>query len=127
MALKFNALSPNYDYDTTYYISDQIDWSEIANTPVVPTKVSQLPNDMQYITTDATKQMVNTKIKNAIKEYDSKTKWVTQAEYAAMELAGTLEEGVAYHIEGPQTAVQMVVTFTDQSTATYDVYVGSIS
>lgn len=119
---QFDALG-TYDEDTDYFISDKIDYSEISNTPIVPTKVSQLQNDVGY----ALRWKVANDIDSAIKQYDSKTKWVTQAEYAAMELAGTLEEGVAYHIEGPQTAVQMVVTFTDQSTATYDVYVGSIS
>lgn len=119
---EFDAL-PTKDVDTNYFISDKIDYSEIANTPTFPTKVSQLQNDIGY----ALKWKVDKDIYSAIKEYDSKTKWVTAAEYAAMELAGTLEDGVAYHIEGPQTAIQMVVTFTDQSTATYDVYVGAIN
>ena len=122
---QFDALQ-TLDLDTTYYIQDKlnfseiegsIDYSEIANRPI---SLGQLINSPGY----QTKNDVKTLIEKAIDENIPKEKWVTQAEYDLLVANNMLEGGVKYHIEGPQTTLQMVVTFTDETTATYDVYIG---
>lgn len=120
---EFNALQ-NYYMDTVYYISDKIDWNtDIINAPSVPTRVSQLPNDANYQNRNQVKQYVDNSIKKAVREVEDKDVWLTQADYDALVLAGTVDDTKRYHIEGNQTTLPMVVTFTDSTTATYDVYV----
>jgi hypothetical protein len=122
---EFNALQ-HPDPDTTYYIQDKlnfseiegsIDYSQIANRPI---SLGQLINSPGY----QTKNDVKTLIEKAIDENIPKEKWVTQAEYDLLVANNMLEGGVKYHIEGPQTTLQMIVTFTDETTATYNVYIG---
>lgn len=103
---QFDALG-TYDDDTDYFISDMIDYSEIANTP--------------NLSTYATKSEVNTK--NIEQDAAISTKmsgyFMTQQEFDA--LGQNVPEGDNYFIEG--TTVPMVVTFQDQTTATYNLVV----
>lgn len=107
------------DDTCTYYISDKIDYSEIANTPFIPTSTSDLDNNSGFTTTKAVKRELN----DLVDYMDKKEVWLTKAEYDALQLAGKLEEGKNYHIEHNVDTVQMEVTFTDQTTATYNVYI----
>lgn len=107
------------DPDTNYYITDRLDYSEIANTPTIPTKISQLNNDIGY----STHSEVYNEVRAAIDYLETKEVWLTQAEYDALSLAGKLNEDTNYHIENNVDTIQMVVTFTDQTTATYTVYI----
>lgn len=116
----FDAIPENeLDDDTNYYIADRLDYSDIANTPSIPSKTSDITNDSDFTTNEA----VNLAIYNAKKAVEDSFVFCTQSEYDAMSLAGTLKEDTKYFIQGTQTKLQMVVTFTDQSTATYNVYV----
>lgn len=101
---EFDSLG-TYDADTDYYISDKIDYSEIKNRP--------------NLSVYATKNEVNTKNASQDAEISKKMEpnFMTQAEFDLI----TPKEGSNYFIEG-QT-VEMVVTFTDQTTATYNVVV----
>ena len=107
------------DDTCTYYISDKIDYSEIANTPFIPTTTSDLTNDSGFTTT----KIVDRKLSDLVDYMDKKEVWLTKAEYDALQLAGKLEEGKNYHIEHNVDTLEMVVTFTDQTTATYNVYI----
>jgi hypothetical protein len=103
--LQFDALG-TYDDDTDYYISDKLDYNtELKNKP--------------DLTVYATKTEVNTKNDQQDTEIAGKLSGVfmTQQEFDQ----STPVEGQNYFIEG-QT-VEMVVTFTDQTTATYNVVV----
>lgn len=103
--VQFDALG-TYDPDTNYYITDKLDYN---------TDLKNTPNLNVY----ATKTEVNTK--NASQDSEIAEKmggvFMTQAEFDQ----STPLEGQNYFIEG-QT-VEMVVTFTDQTTATYNVVV----
>ena len=102
---QFEALG-TYDEDTDYYISDKLDYNtDLKNKPdlsVYPTKTE-----------------VNTK--NLQQDFEIAGKlsghFMTQAEFDQI----TPLEGQNYFIEG--NTVEMVVTFTDQTTATYNVVV----
>lgn len=107
------------DDTCTYYISDKIDYSEITNTPFIPTRTSQLNNDSDFTTT----KTVERQLSDFVDYMDNKEVWLTKAEYDALQLAGKLEEGKNYHIEHNVDTLEMVVTFTDQTTATYNVYI----
>lgn len=107
------------DPDCDYFVTDKIDYTEIANTPVIPTRVGQLSNDAGYITSS----YVYNDIRTALDYLEKKDVWLTKEEYDALSLAGKLEEGKNYHIEHNVDTVQMEVTFTDQTTATYNVYI----
>lgn len=102
---EFDALATK-DADTDYFISDKIDYSEIKNTP----------NLGVY----ATKSEVNTK--NAEQDVAIAGKigaqFMTQQEFDNLQ---NKKEGDNYFIEG--NTIEMVVTFTDQTTATYNVVV----
>lgn len=116
----FDAIPENeLDDDTNYYIADRLDYSDIANTPSIPARTSQIINDSDFTTNEA----VNLAIYTAKKAVEDSFVFCTQSEYDAMSLAGTLKEDTKYVIQGTQTKLEMVVTFTDQSTATYNVYV----
>lgn len=97
-----------YDEDTDYYISDKLDYN---------TDIKNKPN----LTVYATKTEVNTKNTEQDTEIAGKLSghFMTQQEFDA--LGNNVPEGENYFIEG--STVQMVVTFTDQSTATYNVVV----
>lgn len=103
---QFDALG-TYDEDTDYFITDKLDYSEIKNTP----KLSAF----------ATKAEVNAKNDEQDNTINGKmsAKFMTQAEFDA--LGQNLPEGDNYFIEG--NTVQMVVTFQDQTTATYNVVI----
>lgn len=116
----FDAIPENeLDDDTNYYIADRLDYSDIANTPSIPTSTSQIVNDSDFTTNES----VNLAIYNAKKAIEDSFVFCTQAQYDAMVLAGTLKEDTKYVIQGTQNKLEMVVTFTDQSTETYNVYV----
>mgnify|MGYP007022355549 CR=1 FL=1 len=97
-----------YDDDTDYFISDKIDYN---------TDIKHKPD----LTVYATKTEVNTKNASQDAEIAGKLSGVfmTQQEFDA--LGNNVHEGQNYFIEG--STIQMVVTFTDQSTATYNVVV----
>lgn len=107
------------DPDCDYFVTDKIDYTEIANTPVIPTRVGQLSNDAGYITSS----YVYNDIRTALDYLEKKDVWLTKEEYDALSLAGKLEEDTNYHIQHNVDTVQMEVTFTDQTTATYNVYI----
>lgn len=103
--MQFDALG-TYDPDTNYYITDKLDYNtDLKNTP--------------DLSSYATKTEVNTKNAQQDTEIEGKLGGVfmTQQEFDN----STPVEGQNYFIEG-QT-VEIVVTFTDQTTATYNVVV----
>ena len=117
---EFEALQ-SVDTNTDYFISDPIDYSEIANTPIIPTmptKMSQLANDEGFVTHHEMDNYVNaTKIMKIVNAHN----WYgTQAEYEALQ---TLNPDTNYHIEGDEVSLQMTFTFTDSTQAVYDVFV----
>lgn len=131
---EFDAIpAAELDTNTDYYISDvpQSDWYEtnpesesyIKNKPNFSIKNSDFANTADYQNKNQVNQIVNKAIKNAINDYDKKNRWITQSEYDTLVANNQLEDGVKYHIEGTQTSIEMVITFTDQSTATYNVYI----
>ena len=96
---EFEALQ-SVDTNTDYFISDPIDYSEIANTPIIPTmptKMSQLANDEGFVTHHEMDNYVNaTKIMKIVNAHN----WYgTQAEYEALQ---TLNPDTNYHIEGDE-------------------------
>lgn len=97
-----------YDDNTDYYISDKLDYN---------TDLKNKPDLSSY----ATKSEVA--VKNAEQDTEIAGKlgghFMTQQEFDA--LGNNVPEGENYFIEG--STVEMVVTFTDQSTATYNVVV----
>lgn len=99
---QFDALG-TYDDDTDYFISDKIDYSEIKHTPNLDKYATKAENKEQD---------------NAINGKMS-AKFMTQAEFDS--LGQNVPEGENYFIEG--NTVQMVVTFQDQTTATYNVVI----
>ena len=107
------------DPDTDYFVYDKIDYTEITNTPVIPSRNSQLQNDSNYMDNIS----VYRQIRKAVDYMENKDIWLTKAEYDALQLAGKLEEDKNYHIEHNVDTLEMVVTFTDQTTATYNVYI----
>lgn len=104
---EFDALG-TYDDDTDYFITDKLDYNtDLKNKP-----------DLSAF---ATKAEVNTKNNEQDADIAGKmsAKFMTQAEFDA--LGQNLPEGENYFIEG--NTVQMVVTFQDQTTATYNVVI----
>lgn len=97
-----------YDDDTDYYISDKLDYN---------TDIKNKPDLSSY----ATKTEVNTKNAQQDAEIAGKMSghFMTQQEFDA--LGNNVPENENYFIQGD--TVQMVVTFTDQTTATYNVVV----
>lgn len=102
---EFDALG-TYDDDTDYFVSDKIDYSEIANAP--------------SLNVYAKKSEVNTKNSEQDAAIAGKmsAQFMTQQEF---DIATGLKEGTNIFIEG--NTIEMVVTFTDQTTATYNVVV----
>lgn len=99
---QFDALS-SYDADTDYFISDNIDYN---------TDIKNKPNLSVY----ATQYSLNQTNGEVVKKMEGK--FLTEQEFTDLQ---NKQEGVNYFIEG--TTIQMVITFTDQSTATYNVVV----
>lgn len=104
---EFNALG-TYDDNTDYFITDKLDYN---------TDLKNTPNLSSY----ATKAEVKTKNDEQDSAIAGKMSghFMTQQEFDA--LGNNVPEGKNFFIEG--NTVQMVVTFTDQSTATYNVVV----
>lgn len=104
---QFDALATK-DADTDYFISDKIDYN---------TEIKNKPNLSSY----ATKSEVNAKNDEQDSAISGKMsgKFMTQAEFDS--LGQNIPEGENYFIEG--NTVQMVVTFQDQTTATYNLVV----
>ena len=104
---QFDALG-TYDDETDYFITDKLDYQkDLVNKP--------------NLSVFATKSEVNTKNAEqdiAIAE-KMEAQFMTQQEFDA--LGQNIPEGKNFFIEG--TTVEMVVTFTDQSTATYNIVV----
>lgn len=105
--VQFDALG-TYDDDTDYFISDKIDYN---------TDIKNKPNLGAY----ATKSEVKTKNDEQDNAISGKmgAKFMTQQQFDA--LGQNVPEGDNYFIEG--TTVPMVVTFQDQTTATYNLVV----
>lgn len=104
---QFDALG-TYEVDTDYFITDKLDYkTDLKNTP----------NLGAY----ATKSEVKTKNDEQDAAIAGKmaAQFMTQQEFDA--LGNNIPEGKNFFIEG--TTVEMVVTFTDQSTATYNIVV----
>ena len=83
------------DQNTDYYISGLIAWDDVAH-PYIPTKTSDLENDIQFQTLN----QVKSEIVSSLKIYDKRVQYVSEEEYNAMEQAGSLRDGTTYFIEG---------------------------
>ena len=93
---QFDALSESeLDENTDYYISGLIAWDDVAH-PVIPTKTSELENDILFQTFN----QVKSEIASSLKIYDKRVQYVSEEEYNAMEQAGSLHYGTTYFIEG---------------------------
>ena len=93
---QFDALSESeLDENTDYYISGLIAWDDVAH-PVIPTKTSELENDILFQTFN----QVKSEIASSLKIYDKRVQYVSEEEYNAMEQAGSLHDGTTYFIEG---------------------------
>lgn len=103
---EFDNLS-TYDENTDYFIKDKIDYRyDISHTPNLNKYAIKSEVDSKNLEQDVKIATLNG------------SKFITQQEYDNLT---DKQEGVNYFIEG--NAVEMVVTFTDQSTATYYVMV----
>ena len=93
---QFDALSESeLDENTDYYISGLIAWDDVAH-PYIPTKTSELENDILFQTFN----QVKSEIASSLKIYDKRVQYVSEEEYNAMEQAGSLHDGTTYFIEG---------------------------
>jgi hypothetical protein len=120
---QFDAIPENQlDENTDYYISGNVQWDEIAGKPIIPTNVSQLQNDSEY----ATISTVRKEVFKGLKLFEKHIQYVTQSEYDSMEQAGTLKQDVTYFIQdSTDNTIQMDVVFSDNTTATYNVYINN--
>ena len=108
---QFDALTDSeLDQNTDYYISGMIPWEDV-NHPYIPTKVSDLQNDMEYTPLN----QVRDEIVNSIKVYDKRTQYVSEEEYNAMDQAGSLRDGTTYFIEGEYTIPTKTSELTNDS------------
>lgn len=107
------------DDNTNYYISDNLDYSQIDNTPFIPSRTSEIQNDSDFTTNET----LVLSIYNLKKSIEESMVFCTESEYEEMSQAGTLKEDTKYIIQGTQNKIEMVVTFEDNTTATYNVYV----
>ncbi len=120
---QFDAIPENQlDENTDYYISGNVQWDEIAGKPIIPTRVSQLENDSEYTTIST----VRKEVFKGLKLFEEHIQYVTQSEYDSMEQAGTLKPDVTYFIQdSTDNTIQMDVVFSDNTTATYNVYINN--
>lgn len=124
---EFKALG-EYDEtgNTLYHIEGQIDYkTDIKNLPLVPKKVSQLPNDAHYI--QDVKKINGISMRgegdiDIMKIIDKYHWWGTQEEYDAIE---EKDANVQYHIEGdvPTETSSLIFELEDGTTKTIEVYI----
>lgn len=103
---QFDALD-TYDVNTDYFITDKLDYNtDLKNTP------------------DLSKYATKTEVNTKNTEQDTAIAGKMAAQFMTQEEFDNLQnkkEGDSYFIEG--NTIEMVVTFTDQTTATYNVVV----
>ena len=120
---QFDAIPENQlDENTDYYISGPVQWNDIANKPTIPTNVSQLENDSQYTSLPTVKSEIN----KALRVFGDRVQYVTQSEFDSLSQSGALKDDVTYFIQdSTDNTIQMDVTFSDNTTATYNVYINN--
>ena len=120
---QFDAIPENQlDENTDYYISGLVQWNDIANKPTIPTNVSQLTNDSEYTSLPTVKSEIN----KALRVFGDRVQYVTQSEYDSLSQSGALKDDVTYFIQdSTDNTIQMDVTFSDNTTATYNVYINN--
>lgn len=120
---QFDAIPENQlDENTDYYISGLVQWNDIANKPTIPTAVSQLQNDSNYVALPTVKSEIN----KALRVFGDRVQYVTQSEYDSLSQSGALKDDVTYFIQdSTDNTIQMDVTFSDNTTATYNVYINN--
>ena len=117
---EFDALQ-SVDTNTDYFISDPITWDEIADKPNVPTKISELPNDEGYVThTEMDTYLSDRRIMGIVNKHNV---YLTQSEYDTLQGLQQINPDTNYFIEGDEVSLQMTFTFTDNTSATYKVFV----
>ena len=120
---QFDAIPENQlDENTDYYISGPVQWNDIANKPTIPTAVSQLQNDSEYVELPTVKSEIN----KALRVFGDRVQYVTQSEFDSLSQSGALKDDVTYFIQdSTDNTIQMDVTFSDNTTATYNVYINN--
>ena len=120
---QFDAIPENQlDENTDYYISGPVQWNDIAGKPTIPTAVSQLENDSQYTSLPTVKSEIN----KALRVFGDRVQYVTQSEFDSLSQSGALKDDVTYFIQdSTDNTIQMDVTFSDNTTATYNVYINN--
>lgn len=120
---QFDAIPENQlDENTDYYISGNLQWNDIAGKPTIPTAVSQLENDSNYVELPTVKSEIN----KALRVFGDRVQYVTQSEYDSLSQSGALKDDVTYFIQdSTDNTIQMDVVFSDNTTATYNVYINN--
>jgi hypothetical protein len=120
---QFDAIPENQlDENTDYYISGNVQWDEIAGKPVIPTNISQLQNDSGYVELPTVKSEIN----KALRVFGDRVQYVTQSEFDSLSQSGGLKDNVTYFIQdSTDNTIQMDVVFSDNTTATYNVYINN--
>ena len=120
---QFDAIPENQlDTNTDYYISGPVQWDEIAGKPTIPTAVSQLENDSEYVELPTVKREIN----KALRVFGDRVQYVTQSEFDSLSQSGALKDDVTYFIQdSTDNTIQMDVVFSDNTTATYNVYINN--
>ena len=120
---QFDAIPENQlDENTDYYISGNLQWDEIAGKPTIPTRVSQLENDSNYVELPTVKREIN----KALRVFGDRVQYVTQSEFDSLSQSGGLKDDVTYLIQdSTDNTIQMDVVFSDNTTATYNVYINN--
>ena len=120
---QFDAIPENQlDTNTDYYISGPVQWDDIAGKPTIPTAVSQLENDSEYVELPTVKREIN----KALRVFGDRVQYVTQSEFDSLSQSGALKDDVTYFIQdSTDNTIQMDVVFSDNTTATYNVYINN--
>ena len=120
---QFDAIPENQlDENTDYYISGNVQWDDIAGKPTIPTRVSQLENDSEYVELPTVKSEIN----KALRVFGDRVQYVTQSEFDSLSQSGALKDDVTYFIQdSTDNTIQMDVVFSDNTTATYNVYINN--
>ena len=120
---QFDAIPENQlDENTDYYISGNVQWNDIVGKPTIPTRVSQLENDSQYTSLPTVKSEIN----KALRVFGDRVQYVTQSEFDSLSQSGALKDDVTYFIQdSTDNTIQMDVVFSDNTTATYNVYINN--